>query len=199
MKHINKILTVLIIVFFGYLSYLGVKIYHENQLEKLVLGKPQSQEYLSRLKNSENKLKDGDKNNDFEALFQIAFDREALRDHNGAIEYYKKALKISSNSSLAKWNLANIYKEIGNREGAEKAYKEAIVLEPGNLQYYNGLGELYRNWPEKKLEEPALYLRALEKDKENTGLMRLLAGYFNGIDDDLNAKYWEGEIAKLQN
>lgn len=199
MKNINKILTVLIILALGCLGYFGVKAYHQKQLEKLVEGNPQSAEYLARLKDSENKLKDKDESNDFEALFQIAFDREALGDHEGAIEYYQKTLKISPNSTLAKWNLANIYKELNRKAEAENLYKEAIALEPGNMQYYNGLGELYRGWPGKELEEPALYLRALEKDKENIGLMGLLAGYFESIGDETNVKYWEEEINKIQN
>lgn len=198
MRNINKIITFLIVVFFGYLVYLGAGFYKNYRLEKLVEGNPQSAEYLERLKNSEDKLKDKDKENDFEALFQIAFDREALGDHDGAIKYYKKALKISPNGALAKWNLANIYKELDQREEAEKLYKENIKQDPANSMYYQGLGELYRGWQGKELEEPALYLRGLEASKDNLAIIGYLAGYFRHINDEDNAKYWENKILEIR-
>ena len=198
MKNINKIITFLIIIILGYLSYLGVGLYNNYRIERLIKNNPQSEEYLKRFKESEEKLRDADKENDFEALFQIAFDREALGDHKGAIKYYKKSLKISPNSTLARWNLANIYKELGKKEEAEKLYKENIKQDPSNVLYYQGLGELYRYWPGKELEEPALYLRGLEKNKNSISLMGELVGYFRYIGDDINMKYWENRILKIQ-
>jgi len=198
MKRINQILTVFIIIVLGWGIFVWIKVYNEQKLQKLAENHPQGQEYVDGIKEFEKQLKDNNRQNDYEALFNIAFNRAALEDYEGAIKYYKKALENTPNSSLAKWNLANIYKNLDQKEEAEKLYKQCIKKEPKNMQYYNGLGELYRGWPEKKLEEPSLYLKALQDDKENIGLMKLLVEYFRSINDMANLEYWEGEILKLE-
>jgi len=174
-----------------------IKVKDVNNLRKLAKEQTQGEETLNRIDKFEDQLKDGDRQNDFEALFQIAFDRESLGDHDGAIKYYKEALRINQNSTLAEWNLANIYKEIEDKEKAEKEYKKAIELDPSNAMYYNGLGELYRSWEGNELEEPALYLKALESQKDNVSIMRELTSYFRYTNDTDNLRHWLYEVIRV--
>jgi len=174
-----------------------IKAKDKANLKQLAEDQNQGEETLDRIDKFENQLKDGDRENDFESLFQIAFDRESLGDHDGAIKYYKEALKINQNSTLSIWNLANIYKEIGDKEKAEAEYKKAITLDPSSMMYYGGLGELYRYWDGNELEEPSMYLKALESDKENISLMHGLIDYFRYTNDTDNLRYWLNEVIRI--
>jgi len=196
-QKINYILTFFICIMLVWSVMAIIKAKDIRNLQKLAEDQTQGEETLGRINKFEDQLKDGDRENDFDALFQIAFDRETLGDHDGAIKYYKEALKINQNNALARWNLANIYKELKNKEKAEEEYKKAIKLEPKNMLYYNGLGELYRYWEGNELEEPAMYLKTLESDKENISLMRGLIDYFRYTNDTDNLRYWLNEVIRV--
>jgi tetratricopeptide (TPR) repeat protein len=60
-----------------------------------------------------------------------------------AIHYFKKALKLSSESANYWVGLADAEYNLGNLQASSEAYEEAINLEPGILETYVNLSLIY--------------------------------------------------------
>ena len=64
-------------------------------------------------------------------------------DLQGAIELYKKAIKIAPNFKQAWYKLAVALEEIGEIKNAKKAYRKALKIDPRFKEAWNNLGSLY--------------------------------------------------------
>lgn len=93
-------------------------------------------------------------NNIGHALYKISKTPEA-------IEFYKKAIQVDPNYSIAYYNLGVVYSKIGETEDAIKSYEKVIEIEPDNVPALNNLGvahESLRNY-DKAIE---YYQKTLE-------------------------------------
>jgi tetratricopeptide (TPR) repeat protein len=64
--------------------------------------------------------------------FQVAVARAGLRDAQGAIAAYRKALEIDPNYDLAWFNLGGVYWNSGDAASAIETWREAITRFPGH-------------------------------------------------------------------
>ena len=60
-----------------------------------------------------------------------------------AVEYYRRALKVSPNHFLAFSNLGTAFQDQGDFDRARQAYEQALYLKPGDAKVLSNLGRLY--------------------------------------------------------
>ena len=72
-----------------------------------------------------------------------------LKEHEGAIECFKKVLDIDPASAIDYANIASNYRDMGDKEKAIRYYRIALDLDPGIDFAQENLGRLLE---EKKSE-----------------------------------------------
>ena len=120
----------------------------------------------------------GDKTTgDFDELFEQSVEegnsaRDA-RDYLRAETAYRRAQNLKSNDSRAVYGLGNIYADQQRWEEAEKAYRQAILLEPGEAGAYIALSYVLtqpivtENLSERYSEAEKTARKAIQIDPQN--------------------------------
>ena len=67
-----------------------------------------------------------------------------LKDQEGAIEQFKKAIDVRPDFSEAIINLAQTFYKIGNYQDAKTYYQRMVEYEPKNAEGHFGLANVYR-------------------------------------------------------
>jgi tetratricopeptide (TPR) repeat protein len=65
------------------------------------------------------------------------------KESQKAIKYYKKSFMLNQNFLNSAYNLASLYRDIGNIDESNKFYNKAISIEPGYYQTYFDLASNY--------------------------------------------------------
>lgn len=94
-------------------------------------------------------------NNNAETLNFIGLIKQHQEKYEDAVEYFKKATKLSAQNDEYYYNCASTYFKMGDTQQAKFYYNKAIMLAPENQNYHFALANLY--YSEK------LYKRALEE------------------------------------
>ena len=97
--------------------------------------------------------------------------KASIYDNSGSkelgIKFYKKAIELDPEDSVAHNNLGGLYKKQDKLEDAEAEYKIAIELDPKDSKPHNNLGNLYKK--QDKLEEAKKeYEEAIRLDPNNS-------------------------------
>ena len=130
---------------------------------------------------------------------------KSLADQTGNSEYYLKAEKIYRemtkkfpNYWVPWWNLGNLERILKKFEEAEKSFKKAIEIAPGEGMLYLGLIELYQYNLKKSEEEIlAIYQEALKRVVENIDIVINYAAYLYQIGKKEDAlKYYQTAFEK---
>ena len=142
---------------------------------------------------------------DYQAYLGEGLHWKSLGDQTGNSEYYLKAEKIYRemtkkfpNYWVPWWNLGNLERILKKFEEAEKSFKKAIEIAPGEGMLYLGLIELYQ-YDLKKSEEEilAIYQEALKRVVENIDVIISYASYLYQIDKKEEAlKYYQTAFEK---
>jgi len=128
-----------------------------------------------------------------------------LADQTGNSEYYLKAEQVYRKMTekfpdywVPWWNLANLQRQLKEFEEAEKSFKKAIEIAPGEGMLYLGLIELYQYNLKKSEEEIlAIYQEALKRVVENIDVIISYASYLYQIDKKEEAlKYYQTAFEK---
>lgn len=80
--------------------------------------------------------------NDPDLLRILAYNLDRLEDNDLAIKYYEKSLSIEEDY-IAYHNLANIFKNRGNKIKTKYYFKQALKVSPNSYDTLNDLGVLY--------------------------------------------------------
>ena len=75
-----------------------------------------------------------------EALIALAVFETAERDVSNAVRLYEQALRIEPNAAIARANLADALRRLGEEVRAEALLREGLVLDPGNAALHHALG-----------------------------------------------------------
>ena len=142
---------------------------------------------------------------DYQTYLEEGLHWKSLGDQTGNSEYYLKAEKIYRKMTekfpdywVPWWNLANLQRQLKEFEEAEKSFKKAIEIAPGEGNLYLGLIELYQ-YDLKKSEEEilAVYQEALKRVVENIDVIISYASYLYQIDKKEEAlKYYQTAFEK---
>jgi len=142
---------------------------------------------------------------DYQTYLEEGLHWKSLGDQTGNSEYYLKAEKIYRKMTekfpdywVPWWNLANLQRQLKEFEEAEKSFKKAIEIAPGEGNLYLGLIELYQ-YDLKKSEEEilAIYQEALKRVVENIDVIINYASYLYQIDKKEEAlKYYQTAFEK---
>ena len=142
---------------------------------------------------------------DYQTYLEEGLHWKSLGDQTGNSEYYLKAEKIYREMTekfpdywVPWWNLANLQRQLKEFEEAEKSFKKAIEIAPGEGNLYLGLIELYQ-YDLKKSEEEilAIYQEALKRVVENIDVIISYASYLYQIDKKEEAlKYYQTAFEK---
>ncbi|MEK7100116.1 MAG: tetratricopeptide repeat protein, partial [Patescibacteria group bacterium] len=71
----------------------------------------------------------------YETLVGIAGQYELLGDGRSAYSYFKQAIDLDPTKSLAYFNLAHLFEQLGALNSARDMYIKAVEIEPGNTAY----------------------------------------------------------------
>jgi len=98
---------------------------------------------------------------DLEELFIEGAKKLAIRDFDGALEYFNKILEVDGKHVKALEARAVIFFQRGDLESAERDLNAALEIEPENYRLYFRLGQIYykRKDLDKALE---LFTRAID-------------------------------------
>ncbi len=107
---------------------------------------------------------DKNKNNGVEQYLSLAFSWKSLADqiknpviYQRALDVYEAGiLKFNKTNSLLYINAAQIYRQFGNYEMAEKRYLQALQLDPGDTTTQLTLIDLYK----KDMKKPVEFVKA---------------------------------------
>ena len=142
---------------------------------------------------------------DYQTYLEEGLHWKSLGDQTGNSEYYLKAEKIYRemtkkfpNYWVPWWNLGNLERILKKFEEAEKSFKKAIEIAPGEGMLYLGLIELYQYNLKKSEEEIlAIYQEALKRVVENIDVIISYASYLYQIDKKEEAlKYYQTAFEK---
>ena len=142
---------------------------------------------------------------DYQTYLEEGLHWKSLGDQTGNSEYYLKAEQVYRKMTekfpdywVPWWNLANLQRQLKEFEEAEKSFKKAIEIAPGEGNLYLGLIEFYQ-YDLKKSEEEilAIYQEALKRVVENIDVIISYASYLYQIDKKEEAlKYYQTAFEK---
>lgn len=104
----------------------------------------------------------------FDALYAMGFLSGIDNDHQGAVDYSLKALKIKPDDLGANINCAKALQEIGRHLDSVKYHQKAICLSPGNPEVWLGLGKSLQSLGRYE-DAITNYEKALSLDPEFAG------------------------------
>ena len=135
-----------------------------------------------------------DKKN-FQSFYGLGVVYSYLKNYEKAIEYYKKALSVDGDSSVAHNNLANIYNNV-NPNLAEEHYLKVLELVPNDAMPYINISNYYlKNTKYKKCVQ--ILEEALDKDIKVKELYNNLGIAYYATKDNIKAKTMFEHAIKL--
>jgi anaphase-promoting complex subunit 8 len=88
----------------------------------------------------------------------IGHEHLEIKDHNSAIESYRKAIAGNKNDYRAWYGLGQAYEVLGMPLYSQQYYKDAILLRPGDSRLWTSLGKVY-----SEVKEYAQAIRAYKR------------------------------------
>jgi tetratricopeptide (TPR) repeat protein len=130
---------------------------------------------------------------------QSGIDRYMAKDYEGAVKEFKRAIGLAQNSSYAPDAadyMANAYIQLGDTEGALKAYQTAIQLNPYRDDMQGKLGNLY--YAEGRYQEAeSAYMEAVRINPTGDNYYALGQAYLT-MDQYSQAETQFNEIIRLE-
>jgi TolB-like protein/Tfp pilus assembly protein PilF len=93
---------------------------------------------------------------------QGAYRYRVLRDFNGAVEAYEKARQKLPNNSFLLENLAFVLRRLGRWEDSERAFKQAVEIDPRDVSLLTSIGSQFYNYLRRFDDALAIFDQALE-------------------------------------
>ena len=100
-------------------------------------------EKLERLQRSESQIEDIKSKAELERLLDQAMEAFNVGDISGALQSYKRILKLDPDHVMTYYNMANIYLELKLLEKAESAYRRTLEINPFYVFGSIGLAKLH--------------------------------------------------------
>jgi Flp pilus assembly protein TadD len=130
---------------------------------------------------------------------QSGIDRYMAKDYEGAVKEFKRSIGLAQNSSYAPDAadyMANAYIQLGDTEGALKAYQTAIQLNPYRDDMQGKLGNLY--YAEGRYQEAeSAYMKAVRINPTGDNYYALGQAYLT-MDQYSQAETQFNEIIRLE-
>lgn len=163
-------------------AYLLFTRWNDNRrLESLAERHPLGREILTEIRSKSTELPGASRQKKEEIYSIIAYDREQLGDHFGAIKFYNKALLTRKDNLVIFNNIAQIYIGIGDYEKAENYFRKIVNKSLTDIAAWRNLANLYRyhltGGGEGKRPQD-IYLEALQYNPNHPNLLSALAGYY---------------------
>jgi len=105
-------------------------------------------------------------------------------DYEGALIYFKNALFLNENSSIAWNNIGSNYNRLGNKEFAEYAYRMAFNMDDRNATSINNLASYYRKAGDLRLARE--YEEAIERFNDKNPYYHFAQGNVAAYEGNLN-------------
>ena len=93
---------------------------------------------------------------------QGAYHYRVLRDFKGAVEAYEKARQKLPNNSFLLENLAFVLRRLGRWEDSERAFKQAVEVDPRDVSLLTSIGSQFYNYLRRFDDALAIFDQALE-------------------------------------
>ena len=131
--------------------------------------------------------------NDSGLYNDIGIIRSGLKDYDGAIRAFKKALSLNSDDPRFKRNLATTYVDLSDYVNAEKWFKEVFADRPTQPEYWLDLVDLYRYQLKDNSKAKAFFEEALIKSGEHLEVVKSYAVFSMDVlkDYSTSLKYWQ--------
>lgn len=112
--------------------------------------------------------------------YQVEKADEAVsdKDYKSAIEHYKKALEINSDSIDVRFSLAKIYMQQNNVDAAMILYQEIVKLDNCNKDAYKALISIYES---KEDYDSIIELAKSVKNVKDTSIIKLFDDYIVNV------------------
>ena len=160
-----------------------------------------SPENVQRFQGNFQTLKQSLQNNpdDFNSWVTLGILKKTVNDYEGARDIFIYAGQIRPKSSPPFANLGDLYANFLNEPGkAEEMYKKAIANDPGEINYYFGLADVYRyRIPGKEALYEQTLLDALNKFTDDVNLISSLASYYRQTNQTQKAIQFYEKLVKL--
>lgn len=134
---------------------------------------------LAEIQKRQAELSDDTRENDAVAYAFMGVSLGNLGDTEGAVQYYKKALRVDSQNRTALNNIAVAYQDMGNWTEAERYYRQLIATYPTYTPGYRSLGYLYQHRlgnSEEQIRE--LFEQGLLATDDHPDLLSWIASYY---------------------
>jgi len=160
-----------------------------------------SADYVQRFQGQFENLKSKLQQNpdDFNSWVTLGILKKTVNDYEGARDIFIYAGQIRPLSSPPFANLGDLYANFLNEpEKAVEMYKKAIVNDPGEINYYFGLADVYRfKLPGKEPLYEQTLLDALNKFPDEVNIISALASYYRLTDQREKAIQFYEKLVKL--
>ncbi|MBU2544882.1 tetratricopeptide repeat protein [Patescibacteria group bacterium] len=169
----------------------------ERDLISFLEKHPLSEGDQAKLNNAINILREKPK--DVSALITIAEIRQKVKDVDGSIEFYLKALEVQPTNVVALNNLADLYDHQKKEyEKSAEMYLRSIENTPEQISAYQSLMYIYQHrLPEKYPDMEQILLTAIEKNTDISeyapvDFYSMLGDFYANVDEINKAiKYYE--------
>ncbi len=122
-------------------------------------------------------------NDDFgPSYYNLGNSYMGLDEFDSAIEAFKRCLEIDGDDAMVLCNLGECYEQLSELDKAEQYYKESLVLAPQLPDAWLGLG-IVADLNGNTIEGIQMVLKANELDPNNAGILQVLAGAYEKLDD----------------
>jgi tetratricopeptide (TPR) repeat protein len=130
----------------------------------------------------------------------IGLIKKNIGDYEGAREAWEYVSLIRPKNVVSFYDLGGLYwHELPDFPRAEASYRRAILNEPRYIDSYIGLSDLYRySMPGKAGEADKPLLEGLEKNPDDSSLLRYLIGYYEQTGQPDKAEEWQKKLDQLK-
>lgn len=198
LKRKNIIVTlilVVVVILIGNAIFIKITDYVDSKEEERLFQKysndPQLKRFTDMIEADRKTLADKNmkKEDKFTATMDMGFEWYNLREFKFAVRWWEKGLDIQSDNFIGWYNLGNAYRELKKYSKAESAYRYGEkIADAGETDACLSLGEMYKYlYTSKKDQEGDVYLKCLNKHRDNRDLIARLAIYYRDSGDTKNA------------